>query len=164
MRNSVIKKNRKIYIFKHQQTSSGGGADLENNKTATIDVSAYTEPVEITPTEGKDGMKKATVTLSNIPSPSGSVTLYAWVKKTSHEVIFTNFNIAPQSIPSDDTEHKCIVSIENIMNEFTMRQYIGNGYSYGKTNDNEFYIEDTDTTETEQEFVRDSTKDIEVWG
>jgi hypothetical protein len=55
------------------------GADLENNKTATIDVSAYTEPVEIEPTAGKDGMKKATVTLSNIPSPSGgSVTLYAW--------------------------------------------------------------------------------------
>lgn len=46
------------------------GADLEDNKTATIDVSTYTEPVEITPTAGKDGMKKATVTLSNIPSPS----------------------------------------------------------------------------------------------
>lgn len=47
---------------------SGSGADLEDNKEATIDVSAYTEPVEIEPTEGKDGMKKATVTLSNIPS------------------------------------------------------------------------------------------------
>lgn len=44
------------------------GADLDNNKTATINVSTYTEPVEILPTEGKDGMKKATVTLSNIPS------------------------------------------------------------------------------------------------
>ena len=55
------------------------GADLENNKTATIDVSTYTAPVEIEPTEGKDGMKKATVTLSNIPSPSGGVSnLYAW--------------------------------------------------------------------------------------
>jgi hypothetical protein len=44
------------------------GADLEDNKTATINVSEYTEPVEITPSEGKDGMKKATITLSNIPS------------------------------------------------------------------------------------------------
>ena len=35
------------------------GADLEDNKTATIDVSTYTEPVEIEPTEGKDGMKKS---------------------------------------------------------------------------------------------------------
>ena len=54
-------------------------ADLDNNKTATINVSTYTEPVEITPTQGKDGMKKATITLSNIPSPSGGVSdLYAW--------------------------------------------------------------------------------------
>lgn len=44
------------------------GADLENNKAATINVSTYTEPVEVTPTIGKDGMKKATITLSNIPA------------------------------------------------------------------------------------------------
>lgn len=56
----------------------GASAKLDNNKTATIDVSTYTEPVEITPTAGKDGMKKATVTLSNIPSPSGVTTLYCW--------------------------------------------------------------------------------------
>lgn len=53
------------------------GGDIEANKAATIDVSAYTEPVEVTPTEGKDGMAKCTVTLSNIPSP-GLDKLYAW--------------------------------------------------------------------------------------
>lgn len=42
-------------------------ADLDNNKTATINVSTYTDPVEVTPTQGKDGMKKATITLSHIP-------------------------------------------------------------------------------------------------
>ena len=47
-------------------------AKLDNNKTATINVSTYTVPVEILPTSGKDGMKKATVTLSNIPSGAGS--------------------------------------------------------------------------------------------
>lgn len=52
--------------------------DVENNKAATIDVSAYSAPVEITPTSGKTSMKKATITLSNIPSPSGVTTLYAW--------------------------------------------------------------------------------------
>ena len=41
---------------------------MDNNKTATINVSTYTEPVEIEPSDGKDGMKKATVTLSNIPA------------------------------------------------------------------------------------------------
>ena len=40
---------------------------LQDNKTATIDASTYTEPVEITPASGKDAMKKATVTVSNIP-------------------------------------------------------------------------------------------------
>ena len=43
------------------------GGDLDNNKTATINASTYTAPVEITPSEGKDGMKKATVTVTNIP-------------------------------------------------------------------------------------------------
>lgn len=46
----------------------GTDADLDDNKTATINVSTYTEPVEIEPSDGKDGMKKATVTLSNIPA------------------------------------------------------------------------------------------------
>ena len=49
-------------------TVSIAGADLENNKAQTINVSTYTEPVAVTPTEGKDGMKKATITLSNIPA------------------------------------------------------------------------------------------------
>lgn len=47
---------------------SEGTVSLEDNKTETINVSTYTEPVAISPTEGKDGMKKATVTLSNIPA------------------------------------------------------------------------------------------------
>lgn len=62
------------------------GADLENNKSATINVSTYTEPVEIEPTQGKDGMKKATVTLSNIPV--AGATLYAW-KDESNNVAYT---------------------------------------------------------------------------
>lgn len=46
----------------------GKDTDLDDNKTATINVSTYTEPVEIEPSDGKDGMAKATVTLSNIPA------------------------------------------------------------------------------------------------
>ena len=41
---------------------------IETNKTATINVSEYTAPVEITPTSPNTAMAKATVTLSNIPS------------------------------------------------------------------------------------------------
>ena len=69
------------------------GANLEDNKTATIDVSTYTEPVEIEPTEGKDGMKKATVTLSNIPS-GGNATAYCWFYEIDGELdISHNGNI-----------------------------------------------------------------------
>lgn len=74
--------------------SGGGDVDLEDNKAATINVSAYTVPVEITPTEGKDGMKKATITLSNIPS--SEKTLYAF--GTAEAVVYL------LAIPAEDTE------------------------------------------------------------
>lgn len=63
--------------------------DVENNKAATIDVSTYSAPVEITPTSGKTSMKKATVTLSNIPSPSGVTTLYAWYYSLGGDLCYT---------------------------------------------------------------------------
>ncbi|MBO7735069.1 MAG: hypothetical protein J6S67_21075 [Methanobrevibacter sp.] len=44
------------------------GADLEDNKTVTIDASTYTEAVEVEPSDDYDGMKKATVIVSNIPT------------------------------------------------------------------------------------------------
>jgi hypothetical protein len=79
--------------------SGGGGSDLEDNKEETIDVSTYTEPVEITPTEGKDGMKKATVTLSNIPSPSGGTynAYYCSGGGISAEWAFTKETMTPES-------------------------------------------------------------------
>lgn len=65
----------------------GASVKLDNNKTATINVSTYTEPVVINPTSGKDGMKKATITLSNIPS--GSATLYCWKSELEYCVYTT---------------------------------------------------------------------------
>lgn len=54
-----------LYI-NHEKVDMGEET-LQDNKTATIDASTYTEPVEITPSSGKVAMKKATVTVSNIP-------------------------------------------------------------------------------------------------
>ena len=45
---------------------------MDNNKAQTINVSTYTEPVVVNPTSGKDGMKKATITLSHIPAIESS--------------------------------------------------------------------------------------------
>ena len=80
----------------------GASAKLDNNKSATINVSTYTEPVVINPTSGKDGMKKATITLSNIPSPSGSNKLYGWEETDEGIVAYT-------STPNPTTSNYCIV-------------------------------------------------------
>ena len=77
----------------------GASAKLDNNKAATINVSTYTEPVVITPTSGKDGMKKATITLSNIPS--GVTTLYAWKYEESDACYTTT----PTPTTSDKVLH-----------------------------------------------------------
>lgn len=94
-----------------------GGGKVENNKTATIDVSAYTEPVEVTPSSGKTSMKKATITLSNIPSPSGTVVRLGYKDPStvrvintdiSHQGIFILYNggsMVPQFTFSYDSEN-----------------------------------------------------------
>ena len=81
--------------------SGGGSSNLEDNKEATIDVSTYTEPVEIEPTAGKDGMAKATVTLTNIPQPS----IYLWRRYNygSEQLpLLLPFAIAPLDIALSD--------------------------------------------------------------
>ncbi len=59
---------------------------LEDNKAVTINASTYTEPVVVNPSSGKDAMKKATITLSNIPV--AGATLYAW-KDGSNNIAYT---------------------------------------------------------------------------
>lgn len=76
-------KQEDAYAQIYQKGAESGGGKVENNKTATINVSTYSAPVEITPTSGKTSMKKATVTLSNIPSPSGVTKLYCYVPTES---------------------------------------------------------------------------------
>lgn len=78
-----------------------GSADLDDNKTATINVSTYTEPVVVNPTSGKDGMKKATITLSNIPVGS-DIEVYG-VAYGSIEPDWTNLN-GVAFMPSDKTQ------------------------------------------------------------
>lgn len=69
--------------------------DLEDNKAQTINVSTYSAPVEVTPTSGKDGMKKATITLSNIPSGK----LYAW--QTGGETVYLGYTATATPTTSD---------------------------------------------------------------
>lgn len=143
------------------ENPGGGSADLEDNHQTTIDVSTYTQPVEILPTSGKDGMKKATITLSNIPSPSGGGTAYAWKEKTTNEVLYTNFSVAPQSIYASETNYKVLFNRDGSLVYDTLVSWgdIGAGYGYFTAND-DWGIEDSETLETESEYERYAESDI----
>lgn len=55
-----------------QNVPLASSVKIETSKAVTIDVSEYTEPIEITPTVGKDGMAKVIITLDNIPEAADS--------------------------------------------------------------------------------------------
>lgn len=71
----IVETNKNTSTGKYEVDIKTNGvvAELEANKEVSIDVSNYSEPVEITPSSGKDGMKKATITLENVPN--GGVTV-----------------------------------------------------------------------------------------
>lgn len=77
----IVETNKNASTGKYEVDikTTGVVAELEANKEVSIDVSNYSEPVEITPSSGKDGMEKATITLTNISiggSGGGSATVY----------------------------------------------------------------------------------------
>ena len=140
--------------------SGGGGSDLENNHQATIDVSTYTDPVEINPAQGKEGMKKATITLENIPS-GGSVTAYPWRVGgvIGNNLLYLNINIAPSTFPIEGIK---AVSVDENMN-LIAGNLIPEGIILTYT-----YVSDTEFTLTESNntthFTRDTqVNDLHIW-
>ncbi len=142
------------------------GADLEDNKSATIDVSTYTEPVEITPTAGKDGMKKATVTLSNIPS--GGATAYCWVtdrEDVNNQIylevdnggMITLYGANDKGFSAKDLE--VAVGLSTILNcdVSTVTDYTDNSFVVHARTSTSWSTEVTFT------LTRDSSKDITLW-
>lgn len=119
----------------------GASAKLDNNKAATINVSTYTEPVVITPTSGKDGMKKATVTLSNIPT--GIENFYAWKESVDNIIIYT-------TTATPTTSDSCYVPGET-GHEITKEDIVSVGDGYI-----------TFEAEAPREFARYSTGDISL--
>jgi hypothetical protein len=141
-------------------TVTVAGADLENNKTATIDVSTYTEPVEIEPTAGKDGMKKATVTLSNIPS-GGSVTAYSWAALDgSEDVLWFPINEAPAD--TADYLNKCAIRGRANNNDFYIQGFASDGDIYTRVSDSEFTVS-FDGGETHITYRRNPAEDFTIW-
>ncbi|SEP80373.1 hypothetical protein SAMN04487977_101474 [Treponema bryantii] len=79
----------------------------ETNKTATIDVSEYVSPVEITPSANKDVMDKATVTLAGIPVLESNKTATIDVSQYSEPI-----EITPSA--NKDAMEKTTITLENI--------------------------------------------------
>lgn len=142
------------------ENPGSGGADLDNNVAKTIDVSTYTEPVEITPTTGKDGMKKATVTLSNIPS-GGSVTAYGWVDESGNTLFF-NFAVAPTDKESFNMGKNLVFSSSSDA-QVSANNLIKN-INYTKDSDTQFSTTDTAPKPgPDKTYTRDPTKDFTLW-
>lgn len=86
------------------ENPGGGGADLEDNHQTTIDVSTYTEPIEVEPASGKDGMKKNTVTLTNIPSGAiPSTEMPSWFDSLEDSVVPSGLQIVGVTRSLSDT-------------------------------------------------------------
>lgn len=143
-----------------ENPGSGSGADLEDNHQTTIDVSTYTQPVEVTPISGKDGMKKNTITLDNIPA--GANMLYAWecTTPTYSYMTYFDFNVAPQDVAEWLTRKQITT---NISDNRLQRLRVANNTSvnhYEKTSDTEFFIVAGQVMFT---FTRSSENDITLW-
>jgi len=129
------------------------GAEIQNNKNATINVANYTDPVEIRPATGKDAMKKVTVTLEDIPS-GGSANAYAW-KDGNDNIIYTSF----AESPADQTalNEECLLIASSVMHvvSFADTQAV-----YAKVDANTFTMTQIDVTTT---YIRDSSADFTLW-
>lgn len=132
-----------------------GSSDIEENKAATIDVSTYTEPVEIEPTEGKDGIAKCTVTLSNIPAAGG--TAYAWSTSIGG-TMYTNFDVAPAD---EEAWNSKLVLMEVSGGVLDKVSTTGMPYTYTKTDDNTFVL--TNNQSQTLTCTRNSNADVTLW-
>lgn len=102
--------------------------NLESNHNVTINASNYTDPVEIIPEQGKDGMEKATVSITNIPKEPNL--------ESNHSVtIDASSYTAPVEITPEqgkDGMEKATVSITNIPKETTVEPIEVYSWGYNK--------------------------------
>jgi hypothetical protein len=140
------------------EATSGGDAKISTNTAATVDVSQYTEPVEITPAEGYDATKKVTVSLSNIPS-GGSATLYAW--KQGVTFLYLNIDTAPKNTADAQNIKYLLVGPET--KQMSIDQFLQDTMTYEYIADNEFNI--LQDGQIIASFSRSSANDdVTLWG
>lgn len=140
-----------------ENPGSGSGANLEDNKTETIDVSTYTEPVEVEPSQGYDGMKKATITLSNIPS--AGATVYAWYDVYANRYIYLDISTAPD----DGSGIKLLNVLEGESFKMQVVDLVGDYYTYAKISDTSFSLTASGQTHTINRVTSGEGKEFTLW-
>lgn len=159
----IVETNKNTSTGKYEVDikTTGVVAELEANKEVSIDVSNYSEPVEITPSSGKDGMKKATITLTNISSGGSGATAYGWIASKDNRLVYTNYSVAPND--NDKFRSSLRFRPENDAKPNIKTQGDYSIEVFGER------VSDTEFTTTVrgsayQTYTRDSSKDFTLWG
>lgn len=146
-----------------ENPGSSSGADLEDNHQTTIDVSTYNAPVEVTPTQGKDGMKKVTVSLSNMPA--GVTMLYAW-SDTEGNVSWLDSNTSPIDKTAFENakflrfDYNAGTSVTEMHIELGSDIFGGDPFTFTKVSDTVFTI---NIDGQDIIITRNPAKDVEIW-
>lgn len=158
----IVETNKNTSTGKYEVDIKTNGvvAELETNKEVSIDVSNYSEPVEITPSSGKDGMKKATITLTNISSGGSGATAYGWIASNDNRLVYTNYSVAPND--NDEFHSSLRFRPENDVKPGIKTQGDYSIEVFGER------VSDTEFTTTVrgsayQTYTRDSSKDFTLW-
>mgnify|MGYP003303113834 CR=1 FL=1 len=148
-----------------EATAGGSPSELDDNKAVTIDASTYTQPVEVTPTEGKEGMKKCTVTLENIPQ--AGATLYAWkcnnviAETTSWVYLDTDKSPVAESFSTITTKQlEANGAGGSFQKQVIADAYPPEGTTYIRDSDTQFTI---DASGSQYVYTKQTGKDITLW-
>lgn len=158
----IVETNKNTSTGKYEVDikTTGVVAELEANKEVSIDVSNYSEPVEITPSSGKNGMEKATITLENISSGGSGVTAYAWIgTNDDNKLVYTNYSVAP----NDNTEFRSALrfTASNSKPDIKTQSSWSIEVFGERVSDTEFTT--TVRGSAYQTYTRDSSKDFTLW-
>lgn len=121
---------------------------LEDNKEVSITENGT---IEITPSEGKDAMKKVTANV-NVPSGGGAATAYAW--KSGDNYSYYDFSEAPADQATYEA-HKCLSL--GVGMAISVSSLTGEVESYVKVDTNSFTIDGEIT------MTREPSKDFTLW-
>lgn len=158
----IVETNKNTSTGKYEVDikTTGVVAELEANKEVSIDVSNYSEPVEIIPSSGKDGMEKTTITLTNISSGGSEATAYGWIESNDNRLIYTNYSVAPND--NDEFDSSLRFNAGFIGKPDIKTQEVYSIEAFGER------VSDTEFTTTVrgtayQTYTRDSSKDFTLW-